>query len=528
MQNKSPVNRSPYPIPVHPVLLAAYPTLALFAANFIELNSSAFVRPLLVSIALGLVIFGLAAWLENDWRKGAVEASLFLILFFSYGQVYHAVRSIPDLGIQAARHRYLGPLYLVLLVGGLWLAHARLKNPVSLTHALNLMGVVLVLLPLIQTGQRVLHISQVTRSASAAEAAATPERLQPPKGQALPDIYYIILDMHTRSDALQTDFNFDETPFINSLKDLGFYVADCSQPNYDYTQASLLASLNYDYIPDLAKVYQALGQGSGDPWVLIKHNLVRWQLEQAGYKSVAFETTYQWSTINDANIFLGLGKDSLQLQSVTPFESMLIKDTAALILTDSQTKLLLNQFKSINYPFSIHVDTERFILRELPTIADISAPTFTFAHILIPHYPFVFKPDGSLQTDPGFYGGDKAAPVDKMHRIQGYTDNVQFIDSQILLISKAILARSKTPPVIIIQGDHGVAGSNRHRILNAYYMNPQGEKMLYPNISPVNSFRVVFDTYFGMNYPILKDQTYLLDDWANPVNDNSARCSVEN
>ena len=519
--NKILLKRTPF----HPFLFAIFPVLALLGHNINEVSINVIIRPLIIVLAGTLVLVVLSRVLLRDTLKAGLVVTLFLVLFFTYGQVYHLIRDLHAIGFQLARHRYLGPVFLVFLIGGLWLIQTRLKNLELATSALNLVGLILVILPIWQIGQSYVHISEAIHNTSAIEASHTLDTLQPPKNQPMPDIYYIILDMHTRADALQTDFNYDETPFINGLKNLGFYVADCSQPNYDYTQPSLTAGLNYDYIPDLAKEYQALGTGSTDPWILIKHSLVRWQLEQAGYKSVAFETTYHWSTLNDADIFLGLGKDSVQIQSITPFESMLIKDTAALIATDSQAKILLNQIHEINYPFSIHVDSERFILKELPTIADIPEPTFTFAHILIPHYPFVFRPDGSLQTDPGFYEGKNASPIDKAHNIQGYTDGVQFIDNQILQISKTILAHSKTPPVIIIQGDHGLGGDNRRRILNSYYMNQAGEQKLYPNISPVNSFRVVFDTYFGMNYPLLKDFTYKGDDWVNPVQDNSPSCT---
>jgi hypothetical protein len=505
------------------MLFASYPVLAMFATNLVELNNDSYVRPLLISVALGLAVFTLTALIDRNWRKGALEASLILVLFFSYGQAYHFIRDIPAIGVQIARHRYLAPLFLVILIGGSWLIHTRVKNLKRVTIVVNFVALILVLLPVFQTELAYAHISQAMKNTS--ETSHALDRLLPQKNQPLPDIYYIILDMHTRADALQTDFNYDETSFIDGLKNLGFYVADCSQPNYDYTQPSLTAGLNYNYISDLAKEYAVLGAHSNDPWILIKNSLVRWQLEQAGYKFVAFETTYHWSTITDADIFLGLGKDSLQLQTVTPFESMLIKSTAALILTDSQTALLLAQLHEINFPFSIHVDTERFILKTLPTIPDIPEPTFTFTHILIPHYPFVFRPDGTLQTDPGFYSGKNAGPIDKAHTIKGYADGVEFIDNQILQISKTILARSKTPPVIIIQGDHGLGGLNRYQILNAYYMDQQGENMLYPNISPVNSFRVVFDTYFGMNYPLLKDYTYKGDDWINPVYNNTPRCN---
>jgi hypothetical protein len=92
-----------------------------------------------------------------------------------------------------------------------------------------------------------------------------------------------------------------------------------------------------------------------------------------------------------------------------------------------------------------------------------------------------------------------------------------------------ILANSSADPVIILQGDHG-SGSHldpnsikascmyeRTSILNAYHM-PEGKtQLLYPAITPVNSFRVVFNTYFGTDFPMLPDLTYY-SPWVNPYN----------
>jgi hypothetical protein len=62
--------------------------------------------------------------------------------------------------------------------------------------------------------------------------------------------------------------------------------------------------------------------------------------------------------------------------------------------------------------------------------------------------------------------------------------------------------------VIIIQGDHGGINAppdGRMKILNAYYFPEGGNQYLYQSISPVNSFRVLFDAYFNGNYPIIAD-----------------------
>ncbi len=74
-----------------------------------------------------------------------------------------------------------------------------------------------------------------------------------------------------------------------------------------------------------------------------------------------------------------------------------------------------------------------------------------------------------------------------------------------------IVTRSETPPVIILQADHGMRmrPEERMAILNAYYLPAQGNPALYESITPVNSFRVVFNTYFGAPYSLLEDKSYL-------------------
>ena len=74
-----------------------------------------------------------------------------------------------------------------------------------------------------------------------------------------------------------------------------------------------------------------------------------------------------------------------------------------------------------------------------------------------------------------------------------------------------ILQASETPPVIILQGDHGPwVGSIpiRMQILNAYYLPGDATRRLYPTISPVNSFRVALNEIFGLGLPLLEDVSY--------------------
>jgi hypothetical protein len=111
-------------------------------------------------------------------------------------------------------------------------------------------------------------------------------------------------------------------------------------------------------------------------------------------------------------------------------------------------------------------------------------------------------------TDPGFYSGDLTEPVDRDHLVRGYINQVQFIDSRIVQVARQILENSDTPPIIIIQGDHGLEKENRLVILNAKYFPGEGSKNLYSSITPVNTFRIIFNTYFGASYDILPDLSY--------------------
>ena len=47
---------------------------------------------------------------------------------------------------------------------------------------------------------------------------------------------------------------------------------------------------------------------------------------------------------------------------------------------------------------------------------------------------------------------------------------------------------------------------NRMSIFNAYYF--PNDDFLYDDITPVNSFRVLFDSHFQTNYGLLEDRVF--------------------
>ena len=308
----------------------------------------------------------------------------------------------------------------------------------------------------------------------------------------------------------------DNSEFLRSLTDRGFYIADCSESNYLFTSISLTSSLNMDYLPSLSPLFSAENTDEAIVDLYLKNNLVRTTLEELGYTTIAFETGYYWSSWKDADIYLAPNRTNADLimgSKINEYEAMLIRSTGFLAVLDSSSKLLETYLGDLHFPYSNHINRELYLLETMQEIPAWDAPKFVFAHILIPHYPYVFSAEGEILTDPGYWDNpqDRGTPINTEYFLDGYTNQVAFINTQILEVVDSILQRSTNPPIILIQGDTGVQVTYKQAILNAYYFPDGNYSDLYDTISPVNSFRVVFNQFFGSDYAYLEDVTYESD-----------------
>ena len=505
--------------PFHPFILAIYPILALFAVNIREVEFEVIIRPLIVSIVLSIILFLVIGLVLKDSPKTALTSSLLLILFYSYGHLYAALRNVNLFDANLGRHRYLFPIYVIFLFVGIWWILRKIKDTLQANSVVNLLSTFLLIMPIFQIFYHSIQDWSDQRSFDTLISPLDIENL--PASEALPDIYYIVLDAYTRADALQIDFNFDNSPFLDELRSLGFYIADCSRTNYSYTLGAITSTLNLDYIPTLISKANDQGLGDREIYVLMKQSLVRSQLESIGYTTVAFATGYDWSQLTDADVYISLERGPFSRLQLHPFEFLLLKSSALLIVTDIQS--LSRHIDNADFRHGNHITLQRFILDQLPKVASIPGPKFVFVHILIPHVPFVFKASGEIQTDPGFYSGKNSMPIDENYLREGYTEQIQFINSEILHIVTETLETSPSS-VFVLQGDHGWSGENRLLIFNAYYLPDSGAAELYPTISPVNTFRTIFDTYLGTELGLLPDYSYLGGDLVNPIPETSETC----
>lgn len=499
------------PYHFHPLLFALFPVLALFSHNIEEVAFSVAVRPFLFSLIGMLLVYLFSIVMLRSWDKASLVTSFVSVLFFSYGHVYDAIRSIPEYGLALGRHRYLIVLNLLVIIMGWWWVDRRSRDLRQINQFCCLTGLVIIVFPIVQIWS---HARKVTIAESIEiDNAVLAEPLKVTNGDQLPDIYYIILDSYTRADCLRKNYDYDNSLFLDELRTMGFYVADQSRCNHCFTHGSLVSSLNVNYMDALVPILQENNLGN-DIWVLLKHSVVRESLEQIGYQTIAFDTGFEWSRIRDADTYLAFDKDPLFFQTIDPFETLFIKSTAGRIWIDwkyksimNEHRVLFNTVRSINFPYDGYAKRQLFLLDQLPKLATLPGPKFIFAHVLIPHVPRVFTPEGEILSDPGYYSGKLAGPVDDVYDKLGYISEVEFINNRMREILPRIIEDSSSPPIVVLQADTGSHNDSRE-ILNAYYLRGELPDSLYDSISPVNTFRMIFDTFFGTNYGFLEDVTY--------------------
>jgi hypothetical protein len=448
--------------------------------------------------------------------------SLTLILFFSYGQFYAFFEKNPLLGLVFSRHRYLIPLWSVLFLIGLWIIIKKVRDVGLFTWTLNLIGIILLVFPVSQTAiffirsQRAAQVRVQQNSGSTILSAADPQKM--------PDIYLIILDMYARDDVLLSDYGYDSTSFLNNMRSKGFFVVDCSLSNYSHTELSMTSELNFDYIQNLGDQFKLPSTDRSAMWPYIQHSAVRNLLESIGYKTVAFETGYPWSQLEDAAYYFTPPTRSLILSQINPFEAMLVNSSAGLILSDAQLLLSGNLNAKANF---LHANRELFVLKKLEEVPLIEGPKFVFAHILVPHQPFVFDPQGNIVADPNFYSEGWGLPVNDTYASTGYINQVAFLDNRLPSLIDKILKESRVPPVILIESDHGT-DVDRDANLEAFYLPGGGNNQLYQGMTLVNTFRIVFNQYFSAHLALLPDKSYI-GNYNDPYNfsnfvDNSPAC----
>jgi hypothetical protein len=190
--------------------------------------------------------------------------------------------------------------------------------------------------------------------------------------------------------------------------------------------------------------------------------------------------------------------------------------------------------KTMLYPITlllgiIDIDREKYRREHYPfdklsLLPSIKSPNFAYAHFLVTHPPYVFDENGNFLTP------EKASQRSDR---ENFLTQIVFINKKMKALISKLQSDSDPQPIIVVQSDEGPypqpqnriitfkgfdwgSASNTHirekmGILNAYYLPNVNTDALYPSITPVNSFRIIFNLYFGTELELLPDESYVSD-----------------
>ena len=507
--------------PYHPLLLSIYPIAHLYARNFVFLPIENTFRILAVTLVFALFFLAAFKLILKDWALAGVLSSLLVVLFYTFGHAANAIEAW-TLNLQIT--------FDVSILGWIWLAALLVISllalkfglPEQTTPLLNIVATVLVIAPVISIASDATAVGGSVHAdeAKLSELRGEQEAEAGMSQVAGPDIYFIILDGYQRADTLLDSYGYDNSAFTEGLQERGFYLASSSRSNYLNTNYSLNTSLNLMYYHEFPD--QILLNSKYD----LQTNYVSDFLRRVGYEIVVFDSGSDDTNDQYADIFVTPKSNQLEDdQFINPFEQLLLRTTAAALLFQGSS-LDAGPGESSDV-FAKAVNRELAQRRELITHAFGSlaghgasgGEQLLFSHIFLPHFPFLYGPDGEelqYHQNLNLYWYE----VEPENYIEYYNYQLDYLNQAVLDAVDEILAASEGPVVIVLQSDHGdrkfidfdeptSAGVDaRSAILNAIYYSDGNYESLYQSVTPVNTFRLIFNHWFGTEYPLLPDRTF--------------------
>lgn len=468
--------------PLHTFLIGLYFIAFIFVRNMNKLTVSMTFRSILINLIFSGILFGISFLFLRSGRKAGIFSTFFLIGFFTYGIIYNQLEQLFYKGWWPFSHihRFLLLTYFLFYLFLFVLFYRSHRPHYTVNYILNvsvlivfIMNIPLLLLSF-EKKNNPLHSENPFINANSQNINSGYT-----SNDSSHDIYYIILDSYASEKTLNDFFSEHNPALYNFLREKGFYVANSSRTNYPYTNPSLSCSLNMNYLDSV----------SNQSNELIRQNLVSYLFKKNNYKVITIKSGYA-VTEN-----LAFADKTIKISSLNEFENRLLELT------------LLRLDDVLGFSHYMRLKSQ---MSQLKLFLKEKGPKFSFIHIVSPHPPFVMDSSGNRKIRSSV--SDMAWEPRK-----NYVQQLKYVSGKIMEFVDSILANSKTQPVIILQSDHGpwISDKNpkhvydaRIQILNAYYVPDSIKARLYPGISPVNSFRLIFSRLFNKNYLPLPDQPF--------------------
>ena len=361
---------------------------------------------------------------------------------------------------------------------------------------------------------------------------------------AKPNIYYLVFDRYGNTSTLKDVYGYDNTTTLNFLRNQGFTNREDALSNYPFTMQSISSTLRMDYHTDLGKIFGSTAknpyQGAFVYRQFLSNPPVAKVLKQNGYQYNMLSSWWDFTrSSQSADTELS---QSFRLRAFG--KTFWMTDYQRDIINRGALGPILRKGLTLGHTTIFKYDLDRNpsqnlaaqiqSLQKIAAGADQAKPQFTFAHILAPHDPYVFMPDGSATTY------DQNRTDNDIDEFTKYKNQLQYTNSELQKIVTYI--REHDPQaVVIIQADEGPYPKDfrgaitpsryytplslstegmQHKFgaLASYYLPGVSSEETAKIDSHVNVFRFVLSHYLGYDLPNLPDCHYAVGNKFNLYN----------
>jgi hypothetical protein len=445
---------------------------------------------LLFIIPAGILL--LKSRLFDDESKTALLLLCFTYFFFEYLTIFTTWEQLAKrpvlLYFYNAQH--MAFILTAALCGiGLILCLGKMNQKKQNRKLLLFTTLVLSVVPLIDLLQTPNYkfnsdLFNVQQSNKAVDQASIPKR-----------IFWIILDGHPSSLVLDEVWGYKDTLFRSGLESLGFTVYDSCVSNYNYTPFSLASTTYGTMLPISGQQYPGHQE-----WFLLEEK-IRQSPVLNFFRARGYETHILSFIGTDFNKSLDVDRGE-----IVTFRSEIVASSAMGILL---SKFINQQSVSLGYYNWEIVDKLQALLNP---VTNKNKSVFVYAHLIMPHGPFVPLENKSTRWKGQFLEYENS---------WDYLSHVKYTDSIVLdLFHKgfdSLSSDQKSNTIVILQADHGCNILRKHRkdiqlkssfgILNAVLWPNNSAGGFYNGMSSVNTFRILFRDLWGIKLGILSDST---------------------
>ncbi|NML21128.1 sulfatase-like hydrolase/transferase [Pseudoflavitalea sp. G-6-1-2] len=483
-------------IPFYAFLLPLFFVLHGFVELWSFHSFADYLPLLLLYTGCTLIVLLLFRWITGNWRKAALITTFLTGFYLFFGAIFDFLKAHSPF---AALYKYsvLTVSFLILaILLFIWLRRTT-SSLYRITFFLNLLLLIYLGLDLFTAIRK--SQTQTSRPVITAPNAANgiiADSIEKP------DIYLLVFDGYSSTYGLKQFFGYDNSELDSFLISRKFHNLPASRSNYTATVFSMASQLNLDYLTWLDARKFMTKKEYAQCAAMVYDNEVMRVLKNNGYE-IANHSIFDlkdhpsyadqdWRTIH-ANIL-----------AEGTFGSRVLKEFRWMFTVYPALAKLM--------PFFTYEDqyvTVKQLLNGIVQESSIKSkqPKFVYGHVLLPHHPYYRDKNGKdrsqeMLNDPNWQDGPD----------NPYTGYIKYANTEIRKLVDSIQINTNGKAVIIVESDHGfhyeAPPEKKHNVwynVNAVYL-PNGQYgQFMDSITNVNEFRIIFNTLFHQQYPMLKD-----------------------